>query len=117
MRMRFRSLFFSMAVLVFAASAFAQEFRATLTGRIVDPDGLGMPGVTVSATNMGTNEVASAVTNSEGVYSLPFLRPGNYTVSAELEGFRKCRHAVTTGKAPERPMAAGRKGSSRRHAV
>ena len=89
MRIAFRSLLFSVLILVLAAPAFAQEFRATLTGRIVDPDGLGMPGVTVSATNAGTNEVASAVTNSEGVYSLPFLRPGNYTVSAELEGFRK----------------------------
>ena len=48
-----------------------------------------MPGVTVTATNTQTNEAASAVTSGEGLYSLPFLRPGIYTVTAELEGFRK----------------------------
>jgi hypothetical protein len=78
-----------MAALALAASAFAQEFRATVTGRVTDVDGLPMPGVTVSATNLRTNEVASAVTTTEGVYSIPFLRPGNYTLSAELQGFRK----------------------------
>jgi hypothetical protein len=67
----------------------AQEFRATVTGRVIDPAGLAMPGVTVSVTNTQTNEVASAVTNSNGVYSLPFLRPGSYKLSAELTGFRK----------------------------
>ena len=67
----------------------AQEFRATVTGRVTDPAGLPMPGVTVTATNTQTNETASAVTGGEGLYSLPFLRPGIYTVTAELEGFRK----------------------------
>src|SRR5882762_1246233 len=67
----------------------AQEFRATITGRVTDPDGLAMPGVTVSATNPRTNEIATAVTSAEGLYSLPFLRPGLYTISAELQGFRK----------------------------
>ena len=67
----------------------AQEFRATVTGRVSDPAGLPMPGVTVTATNTQTNETASAVTSGEGLYSLPFLRPGIYTVTAELEGFRK----------------------------
>src|SRR2546426_6128656 len=72
-----------------ANTASAQEFRATITGRVTDPDGLAMPGVTVSATNPRTNEVATAVTSAEGLYSLPFLRPGLYTISAELQGFRK----------------------------
>src|SRR5437867_5775914 len=72
-----------------AGAASAQEFRATVTGRVTDPDGLAMPGVTVSVINPRTNEVATAVTSTEGVYSLPFLRPGLYTVTAELQGFRK----------------------------
>ena len=71
------------------APAFAQEFRATVTGRVTDPAGLAMPGVTVTAVNTQTNEIATAVTSAEGVYSLPFLKPGVYKVSAELEGFRK----------------------------
>ena len=71
------------------APAFAQEFRATVTGRVSDPAGLAMPGVTVTAVNTQTNEVATTITNAEGVYSLPFLKPGVYKVNAELEGFSK----------------------------
>src|SRR5712671_5444707 len=82
------AVLFSFFCLV-AVPASSQEFRATVTGRVADADGLAMPGVTVSATNAATNEVASAVTNNEGLYSLPFLRPGLYRVSAEIQGFRK----------------------------
>ena len=71
-----------LVVLGFAGTLAAQEFRATVTGRVTDPAGLAMPGVTVTVTNTQTNEIATAVTNSEGVYSLPFLRPGLYKVAA-----------------------------------
>src|SRR5690349_6552110 len=81
------------ALLLFALArgtpALAQEFRATVTGRVTDSAGLAMPGVTVSATNTATGEVASAVSNNDGVYNLPFLRPGAYKLTAELQGFRK----------------------------
>ena len=33
--------------------------------------------------------VTSAVSNAQGIYLLPFLPPGKYTVSAELMGFKK----------------------------
>jgi hypothetical protein len=76
-------------VLVLVATAGAQEFRATVNGRVTDPAGLAMPGVTVTATNTQTNEIATAVTTSEGVYTLPFLKPGLYKVAAELQGFNR----------------------------
>src|SRR2546426_2909279 len=72
-----------------ANTASAQDFRPTTAGRCTVPAGLGVPGVTASATTPRTNEVATAVTSAEGLYSLPFLRPGLYTISAELQGFRK----------------------------
>jgi hypothetical protein len=78
-----------LVVLACAGTLAAQEFRATVTGRVSDPAGLAMPGVTVTATNTQTNETATAVSNSEGVYALPFLRPGIYKVTAELQGFNK----------------------------
>jgi hypothetical protein len=72
-----------------AGMASAQEFRATITGRVTDPNGLVVPGATVTAANSQTGEVAVGTTTTEGVYTIPFLRPGVYTVSAELSGFRK----------------------------
>ena len=48
-----------------------------------------LPGATVSITNTETNEVATATTNTEGNFTLPFLRPGQYTLTVELSGFQK----------------------------
>ena len=69
--------------------ASAQEFRGTVTGTVTDPGGLPLPGATVTAVNTTTNETATAVTSGDGLYNLPFLKPGLYTVTVELEGFRK----------------------------
>lgn len=77
-------------LLFFVTSALsAQEFRATLTGRVADPTGAAMPNVTVQAANTGTNEVAAAVTNNQGAFTLPLLKPGTYRLSAEAAGFKK----------------------------
>ena len=49
---------------------------------------------TVSVQNTETNELATATTNEQGTYNIPFLRPGPYTVTVELSGFQK---AVRSG--------------------
>src|SRR5712691_5235015 len=80
------SVFFLIALTV---SASGQEFRATVNGRVTDPSGLAVPGVTVIVQNLQTNEAASAVTGDAGNYAIQFLRPGVYSVTAELPGFKK----------------------------
>ncbi len=79
------------AFLVFAGATgtAAQEFRATIQGQVVDTSQAAVPGAAVSAVNQETNEVAAAVTNQQGNYTIPFLRPGLYTLSVELAGFQK----------------------------
>ncbi len=74
---------------VMAGGATAQEFRATIEGRVLDSSGGALPGATVTAQNTQTNEMATAVSNEAGNYSIPFLRPGTYTLSVELSGFQK----------------------------
>jgi len=76
-------------ILATAGSAFAQEFRATIKGTVVDTSQAALPGATVTVQNQDTNEVASATTNNEGAYTIPFLRPGTYTLTVELAGFQK----------------------------
>ena len=66
-----------------------QEFRATVTGRVVDPSGAAVPNVTVQVKNIATNEVASALTDGQGNYTAPFLRPGTYAILVETAGFKK----------------------------
>jgi hypothetical protein len=71
------------------SGAYSQDFRATLTGRVTDATGGGIPGVNVDVRNVGTNQTASAVTDEAGNYRVPLLRPGSYEVSAEQPGFKK----------------------------
>ena len=72
-----------------SAGLLAQDFRATLTGRILDPSGAAVPNVNVEVRNVGTNEVASVTADAEGRYTAPLLRPGAYQVSVEAPGFKK----------------------------
>ncbi|MDQ3255431.1 MAG: TonB-dependent receptor [Acidobacteriota bacterium] len=74
---------------VFTSTLSAQEFRATVNGRVTDASGAAVPGVTITALNPGTNETATAVTNDEGNYTIPFLQPGTYRITAEQTGFKK----------------------------
>jgi len=71
------------------ATANAQDFRGGITGRITDGSGGRLPGVTVTATNVATKVPSSTTTNGEGDYTILYLTPGVYTLSAELSGFKK----------------------------
>lgn len=84
-------LFRLVAVCAFALapSSFAQEFRATISGHVFDASGAAMPSIPVRAINIGTNEAASASTTSQGVYTLPLLKPGVYRITVEAAGFKK----------------------------
>jgi hypothetical protein len=80
-------------LLALASGAVAQEFRATVKGQVVDTSGAALPGATVTVRNQETGEVGTAVTNGEGNYTLPFLRPGRYSVTVEMSGFQKFTQA------------------------
>ncbi|PYR55375.1 MAG: hypothetical protein DMF85_19740, partial [Acidobacteria bacterium] len=77
-----------MLLLAGSRAAAAQEFRATVKGQVVDSSQAALPGATVTIRNQDTNEVATATTNQEGNYTIPFLRPGTYTLSVEMSGFQ-----------------------------
>jgi hypothetical protein len=60
----------------------------TLSGSVSDASGAVIPGADVSAKHTGTGVVTTAVTNSEGLFSMPSLRIGTYTVTVTLQGFK-----------------------------
>ncbi len=86
-RARFAALWLLVAGL-FPAAAWGQEFRGTISGRVIDNTGGAMPGVTVTATNTATNVRSSTTTNAEGTFTIPYLNPGMYAVAASLSGFK-----------------------------
>lgn len=73
-------------LLAVASVASAQGTTGTLAGRLVDTQGLAVPGATVTVT--GPQGTKSAVSDGEGRFSVPFLVPGRYDVRAELQGFK-----------------------------
>src|SRR5512145_3395972 len=89
MRKSWSSALLLVLALSLAGSLSAQEFRATVKGRVVDASQGALPGATVTVTNVDTNETATAVTNTQGEYNIPFLRPAAYTLTVELSGFQK----------------------------
>src|SRR5260370_25224193 len=66
---------------------FGQTF-GSIDGEARDVTGAAVAGVTVSATNKGTNAARSVITNDAGAYSFPSLAPGTYSLRAEKPGFK-----------------------------
>src|SRR4051794_13128885 len=87
--MRFRATLMLGALLVVAAagSVFGQGFQGGLRGSIKDAGGV-IPGVEVTLTNEQTNVKRSTSTNERGEYNFANVDPGNYKVSAALQGYK-----------------------------
>jgi hypothetical protein len=81
--------FFRFFFLLIPAGLWAQGVEATLKGRVTDLSGAVVPNAKIEVRNTGTNVAVSTVTDSAGLYAVPFLNPGSYTVTAEAAGFKK----------------------------
>ncbi|MPY90246.1 MAG: hypothetical protein GEU99_20270 [Luteitalea sp.] len=64
------------------------QTTTAIVGTVQDTTGAVLPGVTVTIVNQATAVNRHQVTNAAGDYSFQALRPGTYTIRAELEGFR-----------------------------
>lgn len=79
-----------------AFPAFAQEDRATITGRVTDGSGAALPGVSVTIRSTTTTSLAvTAVTDGVGQYLSPALPPGAYVLTFELSGFEPQTRATS----------------------
>ena len=72
-----------------ATSAHAQDFRGAIGGRITDAQGGRLPGATVTVVNIATNAESTSTTDANGDFTIPYLTPGSYRVTVELQGFKK----------------------------
>jgi len=88
--------FIPVLLLLLAAPVFAQgEQSGAVRGRIASSDGLALPGVTITVESPSLQGVRSAVTDVNGVYSIPGLPPGDYVVRFELSGFAAAQRKVS----------------------
>lgn len=79
----------ALITLLTSAGAFAQgSSTASISGVVVDSDGAVIPGADIVVKNNGTGETFTAVTTGAGVFSVPALITGTYTVTVSLQGFK-----------------------------
>ncbi|MBN1552113.1 TonB-dependent receptor [bacterium] len=75
------------ALLVGAGGAYA-ALTGVLAGKVTDVDGNPIPGVTITVTGPNLPGARVDTTSANGMYRMPELPPGNYTVVAELMGMK-----------------------------
>ncbi len=80
-----------MVLLLASTTAFAQ-IGSGISGVVRDPSGGVLPGVVVEVASPALIEGSrSTVTDSNGQYQIIDLRPGDYTVTFTLAGFKTVR--------------------------
>lgn len=80
----------------------AQEFRSTISGSVTDPQGAAIAGVKLSGVQAETGARTETATTGEGLYTLPFLVPGTYTLFIQAPGFKGYERKGITVNANER---------------
>lgn len=72
-----------------AAGLAAQTNTAVIRGSVTDPTGANIVGAKVVVTNRQTSVPYSAETNDSGLYMIPDVPAGPYTVTVEHTGFKR----------------------------
>jgi hypothetical protein len=84
-----RLLLFVSACVLTASVARGQRLDGTLRVTVTDTTGGAVEDARVTVTHESTNVSKSAIPSSAGIYVVPDLLVGNYTVTVEKAGFKK----------------------------
>src|SRR5436309_1766032 len=69
--------------------AMAQATTGSLRGVVTDPTGAVIPDAEVTATEVSTGIETKTKSNGDGLYNLPRLNPGVYTLVVQRQGYKK----------------------------
>jgi len=82
---------FCFALGVGVASAQSEASSGQIAGAITDSTGAAVPNATVTVTNKETGLTRTATTSDEGLYTIPLLPTGTYTVAAQAGNFAETK--------------------------
>lgn len=82
-------IFLQLVVLCALISVPCGLFAQELTGLVTDSQGAVIPKAQVKVHNQSTNDEISTVATATGNYTVTYLKPGVYTVSANAPGFKQ----------------------------
>ena len=89
-------LLLSMIVCLVAGTAWAQRTTGSIGGTVMDESGAVLPGVDITVISEGTGVVRNTLSNEAGVFVVPGLIPGTYTLAIEMPGFRRFEQTTIT---------------------
>jgi hypothetical protein len=86
--LRHNSAVLAMFLLVLVGEAFGQTpGTGAISGVVYDPSNRVIANAEILTVNEATNMSRSAITTAEGVFRVPLLSPGSYTVTVKATGF------------------------------
>ena len=73
---------------IVAGQAPAQVASGTIVGISTDSSGAVIPSAGITVVHQGTGDTRKTRTNERGEFNVPFVRIGEYSITAETQGFR-----------------------------
>jgi hypothetical protein len=83
-----RTVTYLLLWVIFAGGLLAQNDTGTIQGTVTDATGVAVAGASVTVSNIDTGASFPTKTTEAGVYSVPNLPPGRYSVTMEAPGMR-----------------------------
>ncbi|SPE36502.1 Cna B domain protein [Candidatus Sulfopaludibacter sp. SbA3] len=111
----FRFCILAALLLILAPFAFSQTITtADAVGVVTDPSGAVVPGAQVTIKSADSGESRTELTNGEGQYRFPLMKPGNYEISAITKGLKSNTLKITllVGQAQEANIMMVPEGTS-----
>jgi Carboxypeptidase regulatory-like domain len=85
------ALFYGLLCIAFVTAggtrAWGQAEQGTITGVVTDSSGAAVGGASIVAREVSTRTTSATTTNQDGYYTIPYLAPGTYNVSATAQGY------------------------------
>jgi hypothetical protein len=85
----FRGILLVAAILALTAGSAQAQAIGSIFGKVTDPSGGVLPGVTVTVSGANLQRPLVQPTAASGAYQFPSVPIGTYTVTFELQGFKK----------------------------
>ena len=87
LRMCRSAILWAVAVLCVPAALAQNANTGEIKGSVTDASGAVVPGAAISIRNVQTGVATQTTSNQSGLYDVPFLTPGQYTITVSKEGF------------------------------